>query len=100
MLPENTVVPDGFSYVDIPESDVAICWIYGSDETGEIYDAHQLCIEKMFGTEDGWWNKIRNDFKGKDRDWCWWFERYSDTRMSKPDEKGNVILDYGMYMKS
>jgi predicted transcriptional regulator YdeE len=100
MLPENTIVPDGFSYVDIPKGDAAICWIYGSDETGEIYDAHELCMEKMFGKEDGWWNKIRNDLKGKERDWVWWFERYNDARMSNKDDKGNVILDYGMYIKS
>jgi len=54
---------------------------------------------KMFGKEEGWYKNIRNDFKGKDRDFCWWFERYSDARMSKKDEKGNVILDYGMYIK-
>ena len=57
-------------------------------------------MEKMFGKEDGWWNKIRNDFMGKDRDWVWWFERYNNSRMSKEDEKGNVILDYGMYIKT
>ena len=99
MLPEETIVPDGFSYVDIPEGDVMVCWVYGSNKTGEIYDCHELCMEKMFGTEDGWWNKIRNDFKGKDKDFIWYFERYNDHRMSKEDEKGNVILDYGMYVK-
>jgi len=100
MLPIETNVPEGFSFVDIPESDVMVCWVYGSNKTGEIFDCHELCMEKMFGTEDGWWNKIRNDLKGKDRDWCWWFERYNGKRMSDEDEKGNVILDYGMYMKS
>jgi predicted transcriptional regulator YdeE len=97
MLPIETNVPDGFSFVDIPESDVMICWVYGSNETGEIFDCHELCMEKMFG---GNWNLIRNDLKGKDKNWCWWFERYNSKRISDEDEKGNVILDYGMYVKT
>ena len=97
MLPENTTVPNGFSSVDIPESDIMVCWVYGSDKTGEIYDCHDLCMEKMF---EGKWEKIRNDLKGKDRNWVWWFERYNNQRMSNEDEKGNVILDYGMFINS
>jgi len=102
MLPENTVVPVGFSYVDIPEGDVGICWIYGSDDTKEIYgeNAHNLCMENLFGKLDGWYKRIRNDFKGKDTDWCWFFEGYNDSRMSNKDDKGNVLLDYGIYIKS
>ena len=102
MLPENTTVPDGFSYVDIPEGDAGICWINGNNENEELYGekAHNLCMEKLFGKLDGWYKRIRNDFKGKDRDWCWFFEGYNDLRMSKKDLNGNVILDYGIYIKS
>jgi predicted transcriptional regulator YdeE len=96
MLPKNTIVPDGFSYVDIPEGEVGICWVYGSDKSGEIYECHDLCMETL--KKNGLLN-IRNDFKGKDTDWCWFFERYTNSRMSNEDEKGNVILDYGIYIR-
>jgi predicted transcriptional regulator YdeE len=99
MLPEETIVPNGFSYVDIPEGNVAVCWVYGSEENGEIYTkAHELCMEKW--KEKGWINKIRNDFRGKDKNWVWFFERYNDSRINQKDEKGNVILDYGIYINT
>ena len=35
-----------------------------------------------------------NERKRKEDDWC--FERYNCPRFTTPDEKGNVILDYGI----
>ena len=34
-FPPETAVPDGFDYLDLPENDVGISWIYGSDKNGE-----------------------------------------------------------------
>ncbi len=30
---------------------------------------------------------------------CWFFERYGCPRFTVPDEKGNVILDIGFFVK-
>jgi hypothetical protein len=95
MLPENTSVPDGFSYIDIPEGYVGICWIYGRGDNGEIFgeNAHNLCIKKLKENE---MKEIRKDFK--ETKWHWFFERYNCPRFTEKDDKGNVILDYGVYI--
>jgi predicted transcriptional regulator YdeE len=92
MFPQNTSVPENFSYVDIPESDVGICWIYGKAENGEIYGEgpHNLCLKKL--KENGMNNE------GKESKWSWFIERYNEERFMKKDENGNVILDYGVYL--
>jgi predicted transcriptional regulator YdeE len=97
MLPEYAKVPDGFSYIDIPEGDVGVCWIYGNETNGEIYGqtAHELCVKKL---KENDMENIRDDF-GKGVKWNWFFERYNSPRFTNKDEKGNVILDYGIYIK-
>jgi len=58
-------------------------------------------VDGTFGKYwDDWHKRIRNDFKGNDTDWCWFFEGYNDSRMSNEDDRGNVILDYGIYIKT
>jgi hypothetical protein len=88
-FPENTPVPDGFMYVDIPGGDVGTCWIYGRADNGELYgmEPHNMCISKI--KETGW--QIAED--------SWFFERYNCPRFTAPDEKGKVILDYCIYLK-
>jgi hypothetical protein len=88
-FPENTEVPDGYEYVDIPESDIGTCWIYGREDNGELYGDGPLnmCVSKI--TEEGW--NIDED--------SWFFERYNCPRFTTADEKGKVILDYCMYLK-
>ncbi|MCL2195710.1 MAG: hypothetical protein FWB76_07155 [Oscillospiraceae bacterium] len=95
-FPANTAVPDGFSYLDLPQSDVGISWIYGSDETGEIYgsEPHTACYQTLC---DNGWNKLNEKAGGKNT--LVFFERYNCPRMTTPDEKGNVILDYGFYLR-
>ena len=39
-----------------------------------------------------------HNLKRKEDDWC--FERYNCPRFTTPDEKGNVILDYALSVKS
>lgn len=88
-FPEETPVPDGYMYVDIPSGDVGTCWIYGREDNGEIYgqEPHEMCISKI--KEAGW--QIAKD--------TWFFERYNCPRFTTPDEKGKVILDYCIYLK-
>ncbi len=94
-----SVVPDGLEYVDLPESDVAMCWIYGSQQNGEIFgeSADRLCHTawKEQGMTD-----FRDNIRGEgEKRWCF-FERYVNTRFDVFDDKGNCILDYGMYLNS
>jgi len=83
-VPEDTAVPAGFSFVDFPEGDLGVCWVYGKE--AEIYGLEGACAERL--KEDGF------SFKNG---WC--FERYSHTRFTEPDEQGNFILDICFYVK-
>lgn len=89
-LPLNTNVPEGFDYIDLSESNIAVCWIKGKEDEG-IYDMHEACISKF--QENGMGN-----FKSDDKNRAYFFERYNCPRFTAPDEKGNVILDYGIYL--
>lgn len=86
-FPTGTEVPDGYSYVDIPEGDIATCYIYGREDNGEIYSMHDACMNKV--AEQGF--ELQKD--------PWFFERYNCPRFTTPDEHGNVILDYCAYIK-
>ena len=48
-FPVKTAAPEGFDYVDIPEGDIATCYIYGREESGELYglEAHNACMRKI-----------------------------------------------------
>lgn len=77
--PVDTTVPDGFSFIDLPQKDLGVCWIYGPEY--EVYVLEGECAEKL--TSEGY----SIDMTG----YC--FERYACPRFTSPDEKGNVILD-------
>lgn len=87
-FPAGTLVPEGFQYVDIDEGFVGTNWIYGSESNGEIYGykPHNACMEKL----------RENNWQSADT-WC--FERYNCPRFTTPDQFGNVILDYCIYLK-
>lgn len=89
-LPVDTAVPEGFAFIDLKESDLAVCWIKGKEEEG-IYAMHDACIAK-FG-ENGMGN-----FKEDDENRICFFERYNCPRFTTPDDNGDVILDYGIYL--
>jgi len=93
LFPADTAVPEGFSYIDLPESDIGISWIYGSDETGEIYESHSASYQKLC---DNGWSNLNTNAGGDDT--LVFFERYNCPRITTPDDKGNVILDYGFYL--
>ena len=83
-FPTDTPVPANFEYEDITAFDTATCWVYGSEQNGEIFglDVHNACVAEA----------KKHNFIRKDDDWC--FERYNCPRYTTPDKKGNVILDY------
>lgn len=83
--PVGTKVPDGFGYVDLPASELGVCWVYGSDKTGDIYCVESECAEKL--KQEGFPVSFGAD--GED----WFFERYGCPRFTHEDEHGNVILD-------
>lgn len=81
-------VPAGFEWVEIPTGEVGVCWLYGSDKTGELYsmEASNLSMDAL--KEQGW----------SFAETGWFFERYNCPRFTVPDEKGNVILDICAYL--
>lgn len=85
-FPLNTEVPDGFDYVDIEPLDYAVCYLCDKENSEDFYtlDTHNMCLEEL----------KKYQLKRKEDDWC--FERYNRPRFTTPDEKGNVILDYGI----
>lgn len=89
-MPAGTDVQEGFVSKEMPESDVAICYIYGKEDGGDIYSQHEACCAR-YQTE-GLWPPRATDGR------VCFFERYNCPRFTTPDEKGNVILDYGCYI--
>jgi len=88
-VPVNTDVPEGFDYIDFPKSNFGICWIYGKEP--DIYMKEGKC-----------WNELEKaGFEGvlDEEGACWFFERYAFPRFATPDEKGNIILDIGFFVK-
>ena len=89
-LPPETAVPEGYDYIDFPETRVGVGWIKGKDETGEIYGQEKLVMDSL--TAGG--VKVTPYADG-----VWWtFERYACPRFTSPDEDGNVILDVGFFL--
>ena len=88
--PESTEVPNELQYIDFPESEIGIGWIYGSDKTGEIY-GHECDVAKEL---DKAGHPIKHDSTGA----CWFFERYQCSRFTPQDSDGNVILDIGFFI--
>lgn len=87
--PDDAAVPEGYGYVDFPESTLGVCWVYGKQ--GEVYGREGECSARL--TEKGY--KIIPDGKG-----AWWFfERYGCPRFTTPDDKGNIILDICHYIE-
>ena len=85
-FPVDTVVPEGFEYVDMQPLEYAVVYLYGNEHNGELYglERHNMCLEEL----------KKQGFRRKEDDWC--FERYNCPRFTTPDQQGNVILDYGI----
>ncbi len=80
--------PEGFERVTIPAGEVGVCWLYGSDKTGELYGPEASDLSMAALAENGW----KFDENG------WFFERYNCPRFTQPDAQGNVILDICTYL--
>jgi len=89
LFPRNVHAPEGYKHVDIPAGDVAIVWIYGREDTGELYGQEPTDIV-MAEVENAGWKPAKDG---------WFFERYNCPRFTEPDDQGKVILDYGVYVK-
>lgn len=83
---QDTEAPEGFDYVDMEPLNYAVCYLQDKEGSGDFYtmDTHNRCLDEL---------KNRG-LKRKEDDWC--FERYNCPRFTTPDEKGDVILDYGI----
>ena len=88
MAPDSQI-PKGFEAADIPEGDVGICWLYGSEKGKELYSEGASNLTMAALKENGMMFSETG----------WFFERYNCPRFTAPDEQGNVILDIGAYLK-
>ena len=80
MLMTEAQVPAGFEVVDIPAGKLAVCYLYGREDSVDLYGMHDACMAE--------WKKNGWNPNG------WYMERYNCPRFTTPDEQGNVILDY------
>ncbi len=94
MFPQDTPVPEGFDKVDLPSGDMAVCWLCGYRETGELYTpfVRNLCLTRI--REAGYAMKL--DFDGEPCKWT--FERYHHRRFFMPDDEGRITMDYCVYV--
>ena len=88
VLPD-TIVPEGFLFIDFPESELGVTWIYGQES--EVFGIEGECYDKI--TQAGMQIKSAPDGA------TWAFERYGCPRFTTPDENGNIILDYCFFVK-
>ena len=80
----DTPVPDGFDFADTDPMNYAVYFLYGSEQSGELFglERHNMCLEDL---------KARGITRFEDN-WC--IERCNCPRFTTPDEHGNVVLDY------
>lgn len=96
LYPAETEVPAGYSYLDLPESDIGVGWVRGNEKNGEIFgDAHGAVCKKLKESGIG---TFRSDIAGVDGGTFCFFERYYHPRFTEKDANGNVTLDYGNYI--
>jgi len=79
----DATVPEGFQYLDFPNGEICVCWVYGSQD--EYFGQEGACGERL--EKEGY--KIYTGL-------C--FERYFSPRSETPDEKGKYILDVGFFV--
>jgi len=82
-MPEGTIVPDGFDYIDFPAGKLGVCWIQGKEN--DVFMLEGKCGERL--EKEGFDVNI---------DFC--FERYACPRFTTPDDNGNIILDICFYL--
>ncbi len=96
-FPEGTAAPDGYDFLDLPESNIGVGWVCGDPDSGEIFGGppHEAVCAKL--AEIGVC-EFRSDIAGEGSDTYCFFERYNEPRFTEKDANGNVTLDYGNYV--
>ncbi len=87
--PPDTEVPEGLSFIDFPEQNLGVCWIYGKES--EVYNLVWQCPDKLKAAG----MEIQSDKNG----YLCCFERDICPRYTTPDKNGNIILDYCYLVK-
>ena len=87
--PPDTEVPEGFQFIDFPESHLGVCWIYGDES--ETHGVTWKCAEALANMNI----QVEQDENGA----VWSFENCTCPRYTTPDENGKVILDYCYFVK-
>lgn len=90
-------VSEGYDYIDMPESDIAVSFIQGNPRlapmTGQA--AHNMCMASWSQNK---LDRYREAFDGYDEKRWFFFERYHVPRYTVMNQEGEVILDYCMYI--
>ncbi len=91
--PAGTNVPEGYDYLDLPESNIGVGWVCGNPDNGEIFgdEPHMAVCQKLAEAGIG---SFRNDVAGPGSNTYCFFERYNEPRFTEKDADGNVTLDY------
>jgi hypothetical protein len=87
--PCETEVPEGLSFIDFPEQNLGVCWLYGKE--GKVYEMVQKCPAEIAGAG--------MEIKADEHGYTGFFERDGCPRFTTPDEKGNIIVDYCYFVK-
>jgi len=74
--PENTPVPEGYEFIDFPETDIGVCWIYGQET--EVFGVEHLAFAKL----------KEEDLEPNNE---WFFERYVSHRESMDKNKFRIM---------
>lgn len=83
----DTQPPEGYGCVDLAAGELAVGWVKGKENGGDLYMQDKAFLEHI--AEKGWQTSDR----------AWFFERYACPRFTSADEHGDVILDYCIYLQ-
>jgi hypothetical protein len=87
--PSGTEAPEGFEYIDFPESNLGVCWVYGTQ--GSVFRQQWDCMDTL--AEEGM------EIKTEENGFFWVIQRYQYPRFIVEDEKGKVLLDYCFFVE-
>ena len=87
--PPGTEIPEELNFIDFPEQNLGVCWIYG--KIPEVYGLIPQCPDII--------NSAGMEILSDDNGFICHFERDQCPRLTTPDKKGNIILDYCYVLK-
>lgn len=77
-------VPHGYQMRELPPANVAVVYLRGRQYDRAIYDMHAEVLKYI----------VSHGYNPADKPF--FFERYVLPRFVEPDEKGRIVLDYGV----